>query len=209
MFTNIQEKELNIILKEPVRRIDYFFVELCEVATSYAVNITKSISEYEEKDFPYDKIKKCFFELMLEQRLKCKKCSDKCYQKQHKKMDDESYQSKIVYEEFVPKVLKKPLFENYLMHKLIYAYTKAFHEYLLTYTQERLANEVITDFYLLTIAFVNDQCIKGCAYRCFRQANSSGYCSLCSNISEALPCPLKKQISFEEIGMNRLPKCER
>lgn len=50
MFRYIQEKELNIILEELEKRIDYFFVKLCELAISYAMDIMKSISEFEEKD---------------------------------------------------------------------------------------------------------------------------------------------------------------
>lgn len=50
--------------------------------------------------------------------------------------------------------------------------------------------------------WIEANCIKKCDYECIRRSNSNGYCTLCSFMIQALPCPKNNEISFARIQLN-------
>lgn len=210
MQNNFNEKDFKIMLREPVKRIDFLFGEMWKIALNSAIDYSKSVNELNKKKLAYETLKEPFHELMIKQRDRCKKCSKKCYENTKNVIDVDRYMSKIYDIEALPQLLRRPTAENYLLLHLIYDYTMLFNNFLVQQKlTKKLTAQVTREYYGSLIRFIQNECIKGCSYACIRLHKDNGYCNLCVLIDEALPCPIKKQISYKKVGVEKITRCSR
>lgn len=116
------------------------------------------------------------------------------------------YKDKNPFVKSLPSPFHKKSYVHYYMLTLANEISHTFLEWLEPkISDELLATELSNTIFSSLIEFFKHSCIKGCSYRCLKNYDKNGYCVFCSSIDVPLACPLKNEISIEDIKQDIFP----
>lgn len=184
----------------PLTKQDFFIFEALLCGYSTIEYFIEYIQEETSRQASLDDFKKHLLKEVKSFYNHCQTCEQKCIENYHRRVP------KAVYEELniisdLPSPFHKKTHGHLYMIELASVIANASTHWLeqLGCDKEQFISEISNIVYTDVLDFFKTDCIKGCHYKCLKNCYSSSYCMFCDNLEENLPCPLKNEISIEEI----------
>ncbi|OPJ62553.1 YecA family protein [Clostridium oryzae] len=177
----------------PVVRFDFFLLEILNItgSTLYRYNKTSSSKNKSiiRKLYSYSK---GFYK-------ECLTCKNKCIKMPLKRIDFKSLIDKGLDIEELPKGLQERTAMNFFYIEFINGFAFELQEELSGQLDEETTYEIASLVYETLINYVADNCTRQCNNECIIEHDKNGYCKFCTFGSKKLPCPERKEISYETI----------
>lgn len=196
----INGKELMMFLQPPITRLSVFEAETVDVALQMCADAFKKM----EKDFnvriDFPTFKYQVLKTMSEFLNTCIEMEHIGLQNPRQRIDAKQFEALGIDIRQWPKHLQKQNAENYFIMQYVLAYADILYRYLLDSTLPRtLSHQLANESAMKLAHWIDVNCIKKCDYACIRRNRTHGYCTLCSFMIQPLPCPLKKEISYQQL----------
>lgn len=196
----VTKKDLKQYFKLPYTMQDFFVIETLDAFFS----ITESIFEDFYKKFKIkvscNQVKETVLHDIIQFHNRCMNCENDCFYHYHKRLPNDTLQQMKIDEEMIPKSFKQKRASHLYMLELTLGICSSVNNYLKQYTQNEEALEyAYFSFYFLLLHYFEDNCIKECKYKCFKNCYDDAYCRICTLMDEDLACPLKNEVSLKDI----------
>lgn len=196
----VNAKELLMFLTPPITRLSVFAAETIDATLIMCANAFPKLEEefHVTIDFPTFKyqLMKTMSEFIEGRR------ADEGLKNPREHVDAVRYVNARIQVRLWPEHLQKPVNENFFIMEYVTTMADILYRYLLDSGIEKTIAQQLASQSLTALAkWIDDNCIKKCKYECIRRFDSNGYCALCTFMIQPMPCPLKKEISFERTGI--------
>lgn len=198
----INGKELMMFLPMPIRRLSVFEAETVDAALSMCAEAFLKLEEQFQLNIDFPTFKFQLLKTMGEFLAHCEANAHIGLTQPRARIADERYQSMQVDMTKWPKRMQKQNGENFFLIQYTLAYADILHRYLMDAGLPKEFSHRLAEEAMLKLAlWMDENCIHKCEYACIRRSKSQGYCTLCSYMIQPLPCPLKKEISVQQLGI--------
>jgi len=177
----------------PLRKFDFFLIELLNIAGSILYKYNKT-----DKDKSKEVIK-ALYNYAKDFYSKCIKCEYECLKTPEKNISFKSLIDKGLDITSLPEELQKQTSMSFFYIEFINGLSFKLEEELGKEIDKEIANDMAATAYWSIMDSIVDNCMGECGNECLVEHEHNAYCSFCSFASEHLPCPKKGNISYEVI----------
>lgn len=198
----INQNDIRLFITYPIKRYSVFVIESVDAALGMCEGAFQKLNEegirVDFATFKYQLLKN-----MNEFMDRCVRVHEDIFQESHRLIDEKRYQALGIRRLEWHEKLQKPTGENFIIMQYCLVFAKTLHLYLLDCGATKdFAQHFAWQGSQALSQWIVANCVKNCQYECIRRAFSNGYCNLCTFMISPLPCPLKKETSFQALGMN-------
>ncbi|MBE6051254.1 MAG: hypothetical protein E7214_11575 [Clostridium sp.] len=183
--------------KYPIRNVDYFFLELINVVGDFIIK---------EIDINSLDIKKILFNVL--DSLKdfynnCDGCECNCLKHPYESIKFDFEQNLGVDAQTIPSIMRQKIKINFFYLELVSVLGNSINNELEKIIEGDIAFDISSDVYYYILDYISFNCWENCHNKCIEKHNKNSYCEFCSMTNDKLPCPLKNEISLEDISCRK------
>ena len=191
-----------MFLQPPITRLSVFVAETADATLEMCAKAFPQIEEQFQVtiDFPIFKFQ--LLKTLSEFAQQRREQRDPNLIEPRARIEDSRYAHAGIQRSLWPAHLQKQNGENFFIMEYVTTMADILYRYLLdSGLQKEIAQGVASQSLQALATWIDNSCVKKCDYECIRRYDSNGYCSLCTFMIQPLPCPKKKEISFDRVGM--------
>lgn len=199
----VNANELLMFLKPPITRLSVFVAETVDATLMMCAEAFPRLEEEYQTTIDFPTFKFQLLKTMSEFIETCRIQNEESLKNPRGHIDPQRYVNAHINVSIWPKHLQKTNGENFFVIAYCTAYGDILFRYLLdSGLKQEIAQQLASQSLLSLAKWIDANCIKKCNYECIRRNESNGYCALCTFMIQPLPCPKKKEISYERCGLS-------
>jgi hypothetical protein len=177
----------------PVKNIDYFIIEVLNIAGSLLYKFDK-INSKQQKELLI-----VMFNKAKEFIKTCETCENECIKNPMKEISFKYMIERGLELNKLPKSIQKQIALNFFYIEFTNYMANAMFTELKNFIDEEMAELISSYFYGSFLEYINDNCYENCNNECICENNKNAYCKFCNLGKKRLPCPKKEEIEYEII----------